>query len=1026
METKQWISFMGDTEKKKGSQKEVLSTDFKKINEISVDSFDTGSTRIKVTVPGFWKEKFIYQEVDYDILSTVDSAQIPDEGSPSLPQEGVFIAIPNNAIFKELKVIDKSIKALDGKFNILPAPKPVLEGEELEYIENKELYNSDQLFPKEIATYIDTKTLGGKKVVHIMLYLAQYLATMKTVYAVQSLELEIVYETPKGLKVDQNRQKDLPLYLKNLVLDAASIPKAPKLAAKTKVLQQDTDSITLKSPDNDANFVIITVDALVDAFAIFQATKNFDYETLVVTKSQITTEFPSQNEYESIKDFLVYAVQNWNLPPEYVILGGNIDIIPTYMKNDMGENIPSDHYYSDISGDIVPEISVSRFPASTHDDMLKLCDTASNYNKYFADWRENVLLTTYNSPVYNNCSDEVADIIGNNMTVIKKYDGSATRQEVIDTIDAGVGFANYRGHGSQTRWQAGNGIRNEDVPTINNGNKLPQVLSIACLNNSLDFPGYFGSTWMKDQKAITFLGASRPSYTTINNYFDKYLWDGIIDGNLEKAGDIFNAGTAKLYQNYANQYTRHNIYMYLLLGDPTANYKEKIMPTQTTVGYVLMMDTSGSMRNAISTVKIDAKAFVRSSRPNDQFGINQFNNSASWVYPNNSNIVTVSSDYHETADAANAIESKIVPTSGLTNLGEAISLGNSMISQATTDEKAFVILSDGEWNTGPNPNNILQNEPPIFVAGLGPYLSRSMFEPLLAKNPNSQFYHQPNAWEMMQIFNDIRGLPLDTAIASNKMDTYMGSDYNITESRISQDSDEAQFSVVWSDEKYKYTSGNPQGNNINVQLIDPNGQTMKCEPDIVGDGYCIFNLQDVQAGTWRTLVQYSVSSQIYGTSAGFQFNTIASVSLDIDAPAVHEVGKPLSFKAKIIGNNEPIEGLTVHARLKAPVMSLDNAVKKHYKEFEKEKEDEIMLKKGFSSEIAKLHTLRMKQIQKHDILPVKHAYQILQPQKDGTYQGIIHDTEQAGAYSGEIIVQGIDPKTKLPFSRVKHFSTLVG
>ena len=110
----------------------------------------------------------------------------------------------------------------------------------------------------------------------------------------------------------------------------------------------------------------------------------------------------------------------------------------------------------------------------------------------------------------------------------------------------------------------------------------PQVLSIACLNNSLDFVGsYFGQTWMLNQKAITFLGASRPSYTDVNHKFDKYLWNAIITQGLRQAGQVFNWGTTQLYLNNPNDSTVHNIYMYLLLGDPTADYQEVAVPTET-------------------------------------------------------------------------------------------------------------------------------------------------------------------------------------------------------------------------------------------------------------------------------------------------------------------------------------------------------------------------------------------------------------------------------------------------------------
>lgn len=1031
MKNRQWISLT--SEKKEGipSLKQVKSTDFKKILAQKLRGTQTGSTRITVELKGFWKDILSHKGVDYDVLKSLDSGLGQQEGFPALPQEGVFVAIPENAIFKELKIIDKKETELKGSFKILPAPKPVFEEEDLEYTPSKKAYESDDLYPGKIAEYLDTKYVAGEKVVHLMVYLAQYRAKSQKVYALNSVEIEIIYETSKDAIDEKKAKKKLHSHLKKLILDADSIP-VPEVIRKKKSSGTDsaekdslpTDAITLQSPDNEADYVIITTEALQDCFAEFQSVKNYEYQTLLVTKTQILNEFPNPQEDVAIRNFLIYATTNWNVPPDYVVLGGNIDVIPTHVVNHQGTNIPSDHYYADLSGDVCPDIYVARFPASNVDDMNKICATASSYNLYCQEWRENELLTTYNRDDYNECKDQVAEIIGNHLNVIKEYDGQASKQDVIDTINAGVGFINYRGHGSNTGWSAGNGLTNADIPGLANGNKTPQVLSIACLNNNLDVPGYFGSTWMVNQKAISFLGASRPSYTTVNHSFDEYLWDGIINQELSKAGDIFNWATIKLYQNVPGENTLHNIYMYLLLGDPTANYKEGVMP-ETTVGYVLMMDSSGSMHDATSMVKIDAKAFVRESRPNDQFGINQFNNNASWVYPSSGNIATVSGSLAETAAAADAIESQIQanPSNYMTNLGQAFEFGNNMINQATTDTKAFVILSDGYWNVGPNPANILGSEPPIFVAGLGPCMKKSYFEPLLAKNPNSKFYHQPNAWEMMQIFNDIRALPVDVALTANQMDSYSGSDYKIIESVVSEDSDEAQISVVWSDNRYKYTSGSPSGYNINVQLIDPSGKTTSYQPQIVDEGYCIFNLSSVQPGTWRTLVQYSVPSQVYGTAGSFEFNS--QVSLDVDAPVFHSSGKPLPFSVKMSDEGQGLDGLTVQAKIRKPELSVDNALSKYKRDLETVKPDENLLKQGASEEIAKLHSLRMSRIHQKDILPVLSEYQVLKPSGDGLYQGSVLNTLEAGPYVVDLMVKGTNPKTKKTFSRVKQFAVLV-
>lgn len=443
---------------------------------------------------------------------------------------------------------------------------------------------------------------------------------------------------------------------------------------------------------------------------------------------------------------------------------------------------------------------------------------------------------------------------------------------------------------------------------------------------------------------------------------------------------------------------------------------------ETTVGYVLMLDSSASMDTAIGQVKIDAKAFISLSKYNDQFGINQFSDNATWVYPSNSNIVTVDKDLTVLNAAAEAIEQKVVST-GMTNMGGAISLGNEMIKQSTAHTKSFIMLSDGYSNVGTDPVNVLGNEPPLFVAGLGRILKESYFTKLLAKNPKSKFYWSPSAIEMMEIFNDIRAIPNDVAVTANQTNAYNGSNFQIIESDISSESEQAQFSVVWTNERCQYTSGNPSGYNINVILYDPTGKRTSYKPAITGPGYCVFNVNGVQPGTWKTLIQYSLPEKLYGTSCGFEFNTL--ISLDIEAPNLHKVGNQLPFTAKLMENGKPIENAIVQAKITSPHISVENAIIKYKNQLNLVKPHEGLLMNGASEDVAKLHTLWENNMSSHDILATTNSYHILKQNNDGHFEGVITPNE-AGAYNIEVSAKGINSLTNKPFSRVKQFSVLVG
>lgn len=450
-----------------------------------------------------------------------------------------------------------------------------------------------------------------------------------------------------------------------------------------------------------------------------------------------------------------------------------------------------------------------------------------------------------------------------------------------------------------------------------------------------------------------------------------------------------------------------------------------------TVGFILMLDKSVSMKEAIGQVKIDANAFIGEALPKDQFGIVQFATSAGWIYPTGTPpvIKTVSADKHEIAEANRMIE-KMVADGSWTNISSAILLGKDMINQATTDVKAFVLLTDGDHNQGrPYPEDVLAGDqpcvsPPIYIAGLGRWLTRRHIDKMLEVNANSAYFHGDYAEEVAGIFNNIRALAPNAALLANKFKKYEGSNYQVVPAYVNGDSGKTQFSVVWGDKKYKYTSGYPTGNNINVVLIDPQGKHLKTEPDVVGDGYCVFNLDDARSGQWQVLVQYSLAEQSHGTVGMFQLDT--AVSMEMEMPSTLRAGEPLNFKVNLKDGDNPIENMVVNTELIHPAISVENALKKHATQLKSVIPADNLIEKFQSEELAKLDTLRKQLLPREDILANRAIFSTLSySAQNGIYEKTFDNTHEAGSYTLKVEVKGINPLTGKPVSLVKSQSVSV-
>lgn len=582
VESRKWIPVVSGAKEAESSIKEVISSGYVDVRKAALDQGAVGKTRVKYQARGMWQDTLSYEGADFDTLKAPSAGRMQVPGAPEIPQEGLFVAVPANAEVKGVQVISKKERELSGKFTILPASKPVIEGVKPEHIPDPQIYDSDEPFPGKYVELLGEKHVAGRKVAHILVYLAQFRPKSKKVTALQSIELEVTYETHPGMDAEPRRRLLRRSPLEDLILDSESIVDGEKArldeASAYDVGPMDTG---LKNQTNCGEYLIITTNALQKSVSPLASAKGVNHSVMVVTREDIVAEFPRTSVQLSILEFLRYAYDYWYEAPEWVVLAGDVDQIPTNLTTyvtpdpDVPADLASDHYYADLYGDLSPELAVGRLPVSNAEDMYNLCRLAVAYNKQTGSWRKKVLLTAYQrtepSDDYIDCKNNIATTAGTEFTVTKKYAGHATKQQVKDEINDGAVIVNYRGHGSDTAWSASNGLTAADVRGLSNAGKLPLVFSIACWNAHIDMAGEcFGETWIREEKTPCFLGATRPSFTYPNHDFDEYLFDAIVNEQLIMVGDIINWAKTKLLLNYSPaNLAQDNVRMYLLLGDPT-------------------------------------------------------------------------------------------------------------------------------------------------------------------------------------------------------------------------------------------------------------------------------------------------------------------------------------------------------------------------------------------------------------------------------------------------------------------------
>lgn len=610
MNEQKWIPIRKGAKKDVPSVKKVQKSGLERLRGVVLDHARRASTRVTYDLGGVWKGIFAHGEAQYDTLSIPEGGMTADEGLPVIPQEGIFVAVPNGATNITVKVIRKRMQELDGKWRLQPAPKPITEEEYLagkeEYIPKPEVYQSDNEFPGKDFEFLGMRSFEGVPVVHFIVYLAQYKPLSGSLSMVKNMIIEVSYDVPPQTDAMPRARFFTPA-LADMILDfenvqvleegpgeessesSDTLSGAPDVAEtgmygltplphKVEESPGDVDAAVLKRTDIICEYVIITPSNLVNAVRpLLQVKAGWPHYARIAETQTIRAEFSAANLKESIRAFLSWAWENWQCPPRFVVLAGDVDVIPAHSWSIGGGTYASDHYYADIRDNLSPEIVVSRIPTSNATRMQQICQRLAQYANQrgpdWGGWQNEVVLVAYEASTYKQCSDDIASSIAPRFRVTKLYGDSSTRQQVINRMNAGVLVANYRGHGAKTEWSSSNGLRTAEIRALNNGNMPPLVFCICCQNGWIDDQNTecVVETFLREGKCVAVFGASRNSPTYANNDFNKYLWRAIMNYGEVTPGRIVQRAKALMVQNHANSTThQQDVIMYTLFGDPTA------------------------------------------------------------------------------------------------------------------------------------------------------------------------------------------------------------------------------------------------------------------------------------------------------------------------------------------------------------------------------------------------------------------------------------------------------------------------
>jgi len=336
----------------------------------------------------------------------------------------------------------------------------------------------------------------------------------------------------------------------------------------------------IRDPGNGAQYVIITNESLLPTAQSLADLYSNELRpadrlsTKVVTQNQILREFTGDvTDPHAIRYFLKYALTNWVVPPEYVLLFGDgtydyrglesttgnlvmtYQIEPDYESGDGYSSYVSDARFVYLMGtDRLMDMAIGRLNVRNLAEANAVTQKIRQYltEPEYGDWRSKVTLVAddpqrpLNDEQYHLSDTEnyLVKYLAKSLVVNKLYlleypevqDASsygvkkpAATEAILKQLETGTTIINYLGHGSPSVWaQEYVLVKDRDIGKIKTGGKLPFWIAGTCSWGQFDEINTECMPEALIRKAadggIAALAGSRPTYGSANRAFISQLF----------------------------------------------------------------------------------------------------------------------------------------------------------------------------------------------------------------------------------------------------------------------------------------------------------------------------------------------------------------------------------------------------------------------------------------------------------------------------------------------------------------------
>ena len=532
---------------------------------------------LEIYVPRIWVEDVTDNGQLFQKLSLTGAGTAGRIGEPGLPVYARWLSLPTTSSLTA-ELLEAEYIELDG-YNIYPVQKPLPElVEELQtFTIDLNAYARDRYLPEHGVDVGTPCVLRDLRIAQVSVYPIQFNPVKRKIRVATRMRVKVTFDGHSN---------------KNVLRRTDTGTKAFQLLQKDFVLNYSPTG------EHPGSYLIITADTFASAIQPLADWKNQKGLPTVLTK---LSEIPP-GDSAAMHDHIRNAYESWPVPPEYVLLVGDVEFLPTGMH--LGIYPPpwgyyfefgTDHCFSLVAGDdIFSDLFIGRLPVNSAEEcsvvVAKLLDYEVTPDSTNTIWFEHASTVgvKQSGRIFQRTCRTIRNIMlsGGYTQVDTLFEGSsppgfATPQDISDSLNQGRTFLVFRGHGGQDGWWTDspsfNILSTEHVDTLKNARSYPVVIAPTCLANAFfdEAQECMGEAFLlQNNGSAGYFGATDVSYSFWNDSLAIGIFRGIFEEGAYHFQQACNYGKLHMEKYFplsdpdTAEITTQEFFFMNILGDP--------------------------------------------------------------------------------------------------------------------------------------------------------------------------------------------------------------------------------------------------------------------------------------------------------------------------------------------------------------------------------------------------------------------------------------------------------------------------